>query len=330
MSSTSPSTLAPDRTTTLRVSRRQARRDSFVQRRGSPRPRRYASAWAITLFLLPGLAVYSVLVLYPAVISIYYSLLNWDGGPVSRAQFIGLGNFRALFSDPYLPLALKDTARLVGISWVVQLPLALLLAFAITRLKRGGSIYRFFFIIPYIIPAATLALVWSFVFSGESYGILNSVLSKLGLSQLIRPWLSADGIVQWVTSFPQALAYVGFFMVIFIAALVAIPAEYYEAARIDGAGAWRQLFYVTIPSIRNIYVFSLIVSLQLALSAYIYPYLMTGGGPLHISETPVSYSLYLLYSQQEWGYASAVNVLMFIIGALVVTAVWRIRRRANA
>ena len=284
----------------------------------------------LALFLFPGLAIYSVLMFYPAVISLYYSLLDWNGGPVSKAKFVGLGNFRTLIHDPYIPGALENTARLVGISWLIQLPLALLLAFAIARLKRGGSIYRFLYIIPFIVPAATLALVWSFVFSGESYGVLNGVLSKIGLGSWIQPWLSADGVVQWVTSFPQALAYVGFFVTIFIAALVGIPKEYYEAAAIDGAGAWRQLIHITLPSVRGIYVSSLVVSAVIALGAFIYPYLMTGGGPLHISDTPVSYSLYLIYSQQEWGYASAVNVMMFVIGAILVTLVWKLGRRRDA
>jgi ABC-type sugar transport system permease subunit len=252
--------------------------------------------------------------------------LNWNGGPLSQAQFIGLDNFRQLFSDPYLPPALVNNLRVLFLSWAFQLPLALLLAFAIVRLRRGGSVYRFLFIIPYIIPAATLALVWGFVFSGETYGELNSLLNFLGLGGLIQNWLSADGVVQWVTSFPQVMVYVGFFMIIFIAALVGIPKEYYEAADMDGAGAWQQLIFITLPSIRAIYLSSLILSLQLSLSAFIYPYLMTQGGPLHISETPVSYSLYLLYSQQEWGYASAVNVLIFILGVVAVTLLWRAGR----
>lgn len=296
----------------------------------SRRGLRYGHPLTIALFLFPGLAIYSVLMFYPAVMSLYYSLLNWNGGPLADAKFVGLGNFRTLFHDPYIPGALENTARLVVISWLIQLPLALLLAFAITRLKHGGSVYRFLYIIPFIIPAATLALAWSFVFSGEPFGILNGVLSHLGLVGWEQQWLSADGVVQWVTSFPQALAYVGFFTTIFIAALVGIPKEYYEAAAIDGAGAWRQLIHITLPSVRGIYVSSLIVSLVIALGAFIYPYLMTGGGPLHISETPVSYSLYLLYSQQEWGYASAVNVMMFAIGAVAITLVWKFGRRRDA
>jgi ABC-type sugar transport system permease subunit len=296
------------------------------------RPRsQYGSGLAIASFLFPAIALYSVLTLYPAVISLYYSLLNWNGGPLSRAKFIGLGNFRALLHDPYLPGALENNLRVVALSWLIQVPLALVLAFVVIRIKHGASVYRFLFIIPYIVPMATLALVWGFFFSGNSYGQLNAFLEKIGLGGWVQQWLSADGVVQWVTSAPQAMVYVGFFMVIFIAALVGIPDEYYEAAAIDGAGALRQLIHVALPGVRGIYISSMIVSLQLALAAFVFPYLMTEGGPIHISDTTVSYSLYLLYSQQEWGYASAVNVLIFVFGALTVALVWRLgngRRRA--
>lgn len=289
----------------------------------------YGSRFGIFLFLLPSLAIYSILIVYPGIISFYYSLLEWDGGPFSRAKFIGLGNFERMWSDPYLPVALGNAFRLVLVSWGLQLPLALLLAVAIMRLRRGRSLYRFLFMLPYIVPVATLALVWGFVFSGQSYGQLNSLLRFLGLGGLVQSWLSADGVVQWVTVFPQAFIYVGFFMIIFTAALVGIPNELYEAAQVDGAGAWRQFVHITLPSIRTIYTLSLIVSLQLALAAFLFPLLLTNGGPLHRSESPVSYSLYLLTFQQEWGYASAVNVLMFVIGVITVTLVWLVTRERS-
>ncbi len=137
----------------------------MAMRARGPRAR-YGSPLGIFLFLLPGLGVYTILMLYPSVMSLYYSVLDWNGGPLSQARFIGLDNFRQMLSDPYLPGALINNARVLLLDWAFQLPLALLLAFAITRLRRGASIYRFLFFIPVIIPAATLALMWGFVFSG--------------------------------------------------------------------------------------------------------------------------------------------------------------------
>jgi ABC-type sugar transport system permease subunit len=273
------------------------------------------------------LGIYTLFMLYPSLLSLYYSFLNWQGGPVSQAPFVGLDNFRAIFADPYLLSALGNNGRLLLLNWTIQLPLALLLAYVLSRLSRGASFYRFIFYIPVILPAATMALMWRFIFSGNSYGLLNNFLERLNLEHLVRGWLSADGTVQWTTTSPSSWASVGFYMVIFLAALAGIPDEYYEAAAIDGANHWQQLIYVTIPNIRGVYVYTMILALQGALGAFIYPLLMTKGGPLHLSETLISYSLYLLWEKKIWGYGSAVAALSFVLGIFATILVWRFARQ---
>lgn len=293
-----------------------------IQRR--VRTARYGSPIGIFLFLLPALGMYTVLLLYPSLLSLYFSVLKWSGGPISAAPFVGLSNFKQLFSDPYLPLALGNNARLLFLSWVFQLPVALILAFAVTQLRHGGSIYRFLFFLPVIVPSATMALLWGFIFSGNSYGLLDAILRFAGVKNSAIPlWLSADGVVQWATTFPPAWVSIGFYMIIFVAAAVGIPQEYYEAAAIDGAGAWHRLIHITLPSIRGIYVSCMILALQAALGSYIFTYLMTNGGPVHLSETLISYSLFLLWTQRTWGYGSAVAVLTFIFSIIITIFVWR-------
>jgi len=298
--------------------------------RGRSRWRSYGSPIGILLFLLPGVGVYTALMLYPSLLSLYYSVLEWEGGPVSAAPFVGLANFQHMLQDPFVPLALSNNARLLSANWVLLLPLALALAYVLSRLRRGASLYRFLFYIPVVLPTATMALMWRFAFSGSGYGLLNNILRLLGRESLIRPWLSADGIVQWTTTFPASWQSVGFYMVIFLAALVGIPEEYYEAAAIDGANHWQQLIYITMPSIRGVYVSAMILTLQGALGAFIYPLLMTKGGPLHLSETLISYSLYLLWEKKTWGYGSAVATLSFLLGIIAVALVWRFGRQREA
>jgi ABC-type sugar transport system permease subunit len=287
----------------------------------------YGSGLGIFLFLLPGVGVYTTLMLYPSLLSLYYSVLDWEGGPVSRAPFVGLDNFREAFKDPVVAHALVNNARVLFLNWAFQLPIALILAFTLSRLRHGAALYRFLFFIPVILPVATLALLWRFIFSGNQYGLLNNALREVGRDDWIRPWLSGNGIVQWTTSFPAAWQFIGFFMVIFLAALAGIPEEYYEAAALDGAGAWRQLRDITLPGIKPVYISAMILSLQIALGAYIYPVLMTEGGPLHLSETMISYSLYLLWVKRVWGYGSAVAAMTFLLTIVVSTVIWRIGRR---
>jgi raffinose/stachyose/melibiose transport system permease protein len=297
--------------------------------RRKPLSSHYGGSLGILLFLLPGLGIYTLLMLYPSLLSLYYSVLEWQGGPIRSAPFVGLGNFAKTLKDPYLVDALKNNGRLLFINWTFQLPLSLLLAFVLTRLRRGMSFYRFLFYIPVILPAATLALMWRFVFSGNNYGLLNNLLRYLSLDNWIQPWLSGDGLVQWTTSFPASWVSIGFFMVIFMAALVGIPEEFYEAASIDGANGWQQFVFITLPNIRSVYIYAMILAMQGAFGAYIYPLLMTKGGPLHMSETLISYSLYLLWEKKVWGYGSAVAVLSFIIGIFATVLIWKFGRQKD-
>jgi ABC-type sugar transport system permease subunit len=289
----------------------------------------YGSPLGIILFLLPGIGFYTLFMLYPSLTSLYYSVLNWQGGPINAAPFVGLDNFRQMFRDAYILTAISNNGRLLLLNWFFQLPVALMLAYVLTRLRHGSNFYRFVFYIPVILPAATLALLWRFIFSGSNYGLLNNILQRLNLESLIRPWLSGNGIVQWTTSFPSSWGAVGFYMIIFIAALVGIPDEYYEASAMDGANAWQQFVYITIPSIRGVYLYTMILGTQSALGAFIYPLLMTKGGPIHLSETLISYSLYLLWQKKVWGYGSAIAALSFLLGVLATALVWRFGRKQN-
>jgi raffinose/stachyose/melibiose transport system permease protein len=288
---------------------------------------RYGSIPGIILFLLPGVGVYTLFMLYPSLLSLYYSVLDWQGGPIQAAPFVGLDNFQQILADPFVPKALGNNVRVLLLNWAFQLPIALMLAYVLSRLRHGVSLYRFLYYIPVILPAATMALLWRFIFSGSSYGLLNNILTFAGLETWVLPWLSGNGIVQWSTSFPGAWVGVGFFTVIFLAALVGIPDEYYEASAIDGANSLQQFLFITIPNLRSVYVYSLILALQGALGAFMYPLLMTRGGPLHLSETLISYSLYLLWERRVWGYGSAVATLSFLLGILATALVWRFGRQ---
>jgi len=290
----------------------------------------YGNPVGISLFLLPAVGIYTTLMLYPSLLSLYYSVLDWEGGPVSAAPFVGLDNFRQMLADPIVPRALANNARRLSLDWGFMLPVALMLAFVLSRLRHGASIYRFLFYIPVILPATTMALLWRFLLSGNDYGVLNNLLRLIGRESWVRPWLSGNGYVQWTTSFPSSWQSVGFYMVIFLAALVGIPEEYYEAAAIDGANGWQQLLHITLPNIRVVYVSCMVLTLQGALGAFIYPLLMTKGGPIHLSETLISYSLYLLWQKKTWGYGSAVATLSFLLGIIAVTLVWRYGRQRES
>jgi ABC-type sugar transport system permease subunit len=289
----------------------------------------YGTPLGIFLFLLPGVGAYTLFMLYPSLLSLVYSVLEWQGGPLNQAPFVGLDNFLKMLHDPYVPMAIGNNLRMLTLNWAFQLPISLMLAYLLSRLRRGVTLYRFIFYIPVILPVATMALLWRFIFSGNTYGLLNNILERANLENLIRPWLSGNGIVQWTTSFPGAYDSIGFFIIIFLAGLVGIPEEQYEASSIDGANSWQQFLYVTIPNMRGVYVYAMILALQAALGGFIFPLLMTKGGPLHLSETLISYSLYLLWEKKIWGYGSAVATLSFLLGIIATALVWKFGRRSQ-
>jgi len=289
----------------------------------------YGSRRGIILFLLPGIGAYTLFMLYPSLLSLYYSFLEWQGGPISKAPFVGLDNFTQMFHDKYILMAMGNNLRMLILNWGFQLPIALMLAYLLSRLRRGLTFYRFIFYIPVILPAATMGLLWRFIFSGNKYGLLNNILERLNLENLVRPWLGGNGIVQWTTSFPGAYDSVGFFIIIFLAGLVGISEELYEASSMDGANSWQQFIYITIPNMRGVYIYTIILALQAALGGFIFPLLMTKGGPLHLSETLISYSLYVLWEKKIWGYGSAVATLSFLLGIIATVLVWKFGRRGQ-
>jgi len=292
----------------------------LLSRRG-----RYGNPIGIFLFLLPGLGVYTLLMLYPTVQSFIYSVVKWEGMRPA-AEFGGFGYYAQMLEDPVVLIALGNNLRALALRVLVQLPIALLLAFALSRKVRGVSLFRFLFYIPCVTSGAALALLWRFIYNSQ-YGIINSLLRRLGMASIIRPWLSTDGIVQWTTNIPETWQWVGFYMVILLAAINGIPEEHFEAAQLDGANAWHELIYITLPSIRSVYLATNIAVLNDALITYVYQFILTDGGPLHLSETLTTYTLKQIWTLRNWGYGSTLAVLQFCLAMISAMIVWRLARR---
>ena len=290
------------------------------------RRRTYGSTLGIVVFLLPGVGLYTLFMLYPTIQSFIYSLVEWEVlKPTTR--FAGFGNYARLLNDEVVRIALANNARAWLLYAAVALPLAIMLAFALSRKARGASMFRFLYYIPNVCAASVLALIWRFLLTQE-FG-LNALLRRLGLGSLILPWLSADGIVQWTTNLPQTWSRVGFWTVIFLAAISGISEELYEAAQLDGANAWHELWYITLPGIRGVYVSANVLAMTWALSTYIYQYILTQGGPLYLSETLMTHTLNTLFENQNWGYGSTLAVFQFVLSAVVSLSVWRFLRRGD-
>lgn len=295
------------------------------------KPRRlrsgYGSNLGIFLFLLLPLGGYALLNVYPSLLSIYYSLNNYGG--VGDLEFVGLKNFISLTQDPRVRTAVINGFRNMFLVLVFQVPFGFALAFLLSRIVRGSRIFVFFFFLPVVVSEALLALLWRFVYNSE-WGLLNSFLYAVGLDALALKWLSNPKLAPWAVLVPGVWQWVGFNVVLFLAAIEGLPQELFDAAKIDGATAWQELRYVTLPMLRGVYVMATILAINGSMGGPLaYPLMLTQGGPFGVSVT-LSLYIYRLIAPgahvARWGYAAAVVLLNFALVSILAGITWRFRR----
>lgn len=290
-------------------------------------PRRPRRQLAPYLFVTPFLAVFALFGLYPILQSLYLSLYATDG-PRSHV-FIGLSNYQFLLADPDFHQAVWNTLVFAFWSLCVQLPLALGLALLLNQpWLRARSFLRLAFFTPNLIGSAFVAVLFGILYVPR-YGLVNRALHPMGLP-IDTKWLSEPGMVMPALVLASLWMYVGFNMVFFLAALQAVDKELYEAARVDGAGAWRQFLAVTLPGIRPVAIFVLVTSTIGSLQLFELPYIMLqGAGPGNSGMTVVMYLYQNGFVTGDLGLASAVGwtlaagVLGTSLAQLRLTGAWK-------
>ena len=285
----------------------------------------------IFLFLLPGLVLFRLLVLLPILIAGYLSFFRWNGlGGLPEPgsdRFIGLENFQRLLSDE---LFLGDVRRMliiVVLSLVIQLPMSLGLALLLNQKMRGRAIYRTIFFAPYVLSEVITGVLFTMVFSPE-HGLVNSVLSAIGLEGAAAEWLADPDTVLYSVFAVITWKYFGFHMILYLAGRQGIPNELLEAAAIDGANAWRQFWHVTLPLLGPTIRMSVFLSIIGTIQLFDLVWVLTRGGPVHASET-MAVTMYIFgFERRQFGYASAISVAMFLISLVFALAYqrWVMRR----
>ncbi|NUR60072.1 MAG: sugar ABC transporter permease [Catenulispora sp.] len=276
-------------------------------RRPRPKLRRRAELFVL---LSPATVLFLGFVIAPIGIAVYYSFYSWNGyGPLT--DFIGLKNYSDALSGTVFHTAVQHNVELVAFSLLLQLPLIVALALLLNRRMRGRSVFRLVVFAPYLLSEATAAIVWTLMLSPD--GFVDKMLRSIGLGSLIHGWLGDPGIVFYVLFVVITWKYLGFGVILLLAGLQAVPAELREAAAIDGASSWQATRMVVLPLLGptiRIWIFlSVIGSLQL----FDLVWIMTLGGPAHASTTMVTYMIDHGYRGNEYGYGSAVSVVVFVI-----------------
>lgn len=272
---------------------------------------------AAYLFIAPAVIGFLVFVGYPLIRSFYLALTKYNG--LTDPVFVGLGNFRRLFTtDPAFWPALRATGYLVLLYVPLSLVLGLALAMFCNQRFAGVRIVRTLAYLPVVLPAVATITLWKFILDPQ-VGLLNTILDRLGLPTSL--WLQGPS-----TSMPSVVMVmlwgVGGTMIIFLAALQAVPTELYEAARVDGAGPWSVFFRITLPMISPIVLLQVILQTTAALQTFNQPKILTNGGP-GFSTKVLMLSIYengfpTLGRIPQLGYASAQVWVLFIIIIAVI------------
>ncbi len=293
------------------------------RRRGRLALSNTAVGWS---FLLPNFIGFAVLTLVPVAILFYLPFTGWN--VFGAAQWVGVANFKRLVHDESFYTALKNTIYYTVFHIPLTLCAALLLALLLNRKLRGVAFFRTVAFFPYITSIVAAAYVWNVLFSPD-YGPINGVLRLLGVAHPPGWTVSAN----W--SMPAVIIVgtwreMGYYMLIFLAGLQTIPAQLYEAARVDGANAWHRFWSVTVPSLRPTTFFVTVMLTIGSFKVFDLILVLTNGGPGQSTLVLSQYIYQKGFVENQFGYASTVSVVLFGICFLVTILQFVINKRRNA
>lgn len=267
---------------------------------------------AAYLFVIPAVILLLAFLVYPALQTVRYAFTDYNIMRPDRIRFCGFNNFIELFQDENFWIAVKNTLYFTIVVVPFQTLLALGLALLISSKRKGVAIFRAAYFSPQVTSMVVVAILWTVMYnSNPDSGLLNALLVKLGMEPcgfLNDPKTAMNSII-----FMSAWQGAGYQMMIFLAGLQGIPKEQYEAASIDGANKIKSFFYVTLPGLKNVISYVVMITVIQAMKLFTKPYVMTKGGPQNSTRTLVYYIYEQGFQKRNFGYACAVAAVFFVI-----------------
>jgi raffinose/stachyose/melibiose transport system permease protein len=287
---------------------------SGSSRRHRPAGRAARKAGWIGLFTAPAFVLFVLFVLVPLAFAVYYSFWHWDGlGPL--VDWRGIANYQQALADPWFVESIRHALFITVLSVVLQQPLAMLIALALSRHFPGRTAFRIIFFAPYVISEATIAVVWLLLL--QPAGPLDSALGGIGLGSFTQLWLADHSIVLLTMFFVITWEYIGISMILYLTGISQIPRELMEAASIDGANARQMFRYITLPLLGPTTRVAVFLSILGSLQVFAVIQIITDGGPFHASETPVIYIVHKGLQETSMGYGAALSVILGLIGLTI-------------
>ncbi|WP_431801014.1 carbohydrate ABC transporter permease [Halobacillus andaensis] len=265
-------------------------------------------------FLLPALILLGIFLFLPALLTIYYAFTDYYLLTPDQREFVGFSNFAQLFSDPVFMKSLQNISIFVVCIIIVQVGAALGLALLINNNKKGNIFLKVAFFSPVVMSLVVISVLWLYLLN-PSDGLINSMLQGIGIDA--QPFLTSPNQAIFAIVFVSAWQGAGYQMLIFLAGLQNISREVYEAAKIDGATKWKSFLHITLPLLRPTTTLIVFTTLIAAFKLIIQPMIMTQGGPLNSTMTPIYYIYQTGFTDRLVGYSSAMTVVFGVLIALV-------------
>lgn len=277
------------------------------------------------VFVLPFLLVFGLFMVWPIVQGLWMSFTD-SSLALRDTSFVGLDNYTEAFGDPDVWSSLGNTVLFTVISSVPLVVVALAMALLVHSGLAGQWAWRLSFFAPYLLPVTVVTMIWTWLYQPE-LGMANQLLDTLGVAPV--GWLSDESVAMWSVAALTVWWTVGFNFLLYLAALQSLPTTFDEAAALDGAGAWRRLWSITLPQLRR--TTGLVAMLQVLASLKVFDqiYILTKGGPNGSTRPVLEYVYDVGFTGYRLGYASAVSYLFFALIVLVSLVQLRLFRRED-
>ena len=262
-------------------------------------------------FIAPALILYVLFIIVPTVSSVYYSFTSWHGISPD-VKFIGLANYKEIFTSARFGNALKNTIILTVFISVLENAFALALAVLVDNIRWGKNFFRSAFYIPVLISGIVSGFIWKIMYN-YNFGAINSILTQIGLGDFRQDWLGNTSLTLIMIGVVLVWKGAGYYMIIYLASLQSVSTDVIEAAEIDGASPWQRFRMITIPLISGAFTINFTLSLINGLKVFDQINVMTDGGPGFTSETLV-YLLYKVgFTEGRQGFGTAVGIMLLFI-----------------
>jgi len=272
-------------------------------------------------FSLGAVALYTLFMVIPGLMGFYLSFTDWNRYS-SEINFVGLKNFELIFSQKNYWDSILNTIIFTAVTIISKTVIALMLALLLSRgVKRFFNFYRTLIYLPAIIPMIVVGIVFRSILH-PSTGVLNGFLRGIGLDSLAQQWLTNPGIALYSVIAVDTWKGVGYIMVILIAGLQVIPSEYYEAAQIDGANPWDELWKITLPLLMPTLTVTTVLNLLYGLKVFDIVWVLTNGGPGYATET-VYTVVFKEFSKGRYSVSTTLSTLLFVI--MLICGYWLIK-----